>query len=236
MIMKKIMLFLFLLFTSFGVNGPQISSAENSDTDGTKMLKMVNDMEKEQYIRMYNEIYQRSLIQQIEFESEVIIPDCFSFKYVEYAYNLANQLGLSTRTVFRLIFKESSFIDSVRSNMGAHGLMQLMPDTRVLFRNKLRTDTLNLDKNQEDIYIGLHIVKGQYEYWRERGNSENYSWKLSLATYNAGIVAVKKYNGIPPIKETTDFIAFILKTHSNPTFYANILKKEKYENTITIGS
>ncbi|MFA5207087.1 MAG: lytic transglycosylase domain-containing protein [Candidatus Paceibacterota bacterium] len=234
--MKKIMLFFFLLFSSFFFSNITVSNAENTENGAKRMTEMIVDREKEEYIRMYNEIYQKSLIQQIEFESEILIPDYIDFKYVEYAYNLANQLGFSTRTVFRLIFKESSFIDTINSPAGANGLMQLMPETRILYRKNLRTDTLNLDKNQEDIYIGLNILKNQYEYWRGRGNSENYSWKLSLATYNAGIVAVNKYKGIPPYKETTDFITFILKTHSNPTFYANILKREKNENTVKISS
>jgi len=236
MIMKKTMLFLILLFSSFVSNYTPVGNAENSDADGKKMAQILIDREKEEYIRMYNEIYQRSLIQQIEFESEVIIPKYFDFKYVEYTYNLSNQLQLSARMVFRLMFKESSFIDTVKSPVGANGLMQLMPETRQLYAENLRTDTLNLDKNQEDIYIGLNILKSQYEYWRGRGNSEKYSWKLSLATYNAGIVAVKKYKGIPPYKETNDFIVFILKSHSNPIFYANILKREKNENAITIGT
>jgi len=230
------MLFLMLLFSSFVSNYTPASNAESDEHNNERATKMLADKEREEYIRMYQEVYQRSLIQQIEFESEVIIPKYLDFKYVEYIHDISIQLNLTTRTVFRLIFKESSFIDTIRSPMGAQGIMQLMPKTRDLYRKSLCTDTLNLDRTQEDIYIGLNILKSQHESWKAKGNSDKYSWKLTLATYNAGIVAVKKYQGIPPIKETIDFIDFILKTHSNPTFYANILKREKNENTITIGT
>jgi soluble lytic murein transglycosylase-like protein len=125
------------------------------------------------------------------------------------------------------MFKESSFIDTVMSPVGAKGLMQLMPDTRKTYYELLRVDTLNLDKNQEDIYIGMNMLLDLQAYWTDRGNSEKYSWKLSLASYNAGKGRVLQYKGIPPYKETQDFVVFILKAHSNPVFYANILQKNE---------
>jgi len=231
--MKKIALFIFLLFSSFSFEGGNASNAENTDNDKKMASNMLIDREKEEYMRMYQEIYEKSIIQQIEFESEVLIPDHIDFKYVEYTYNLANELGVSSRTMFRLMFKESSFIDTAKSPVGAEGLMQLMPKTRETYYELLRVDTLNLDKNQEDIYIGTHLLLELKAYWRERGNSENYSWKLTLASYNAGKGKVLKYKGVPPYKETQDFIAFILRPHSNPIFYANILNKKRNDGDIS---
>jgi len=231
MIMKKSILFLMLLFSSFLFNNTPVSNAENSDNNE---IKTIYEREKEEYMKMYQEIYQKSLIQQIEFESEIIIPDYIEFKYVEYTYNLANQFGLSSRTVFRLMYKESSFVDTIKSPVGAEGLMQLMPKTRSTYYDLLRVDTLNLDKNQEDIYIGMYLLKELQAFWTERGNSEKYSWKLCLASYNAGKGKVLQYKGIPPYKETMDFVIFILKPHSNPVFYANILSKN--ENKIKDNS
>jgi len=230
MIMKKIMLFVLLLFSSFLFNNLTVSNAENSENSTVGIAKTIAEREKEEYMKRYQEMYQKSLIQQIEFESEVIIPDYVDFKYIEYAYNLSNELGLQPRTVFRLIYKESCFRDTVVSPAGAQGLMQLMPETRKAYYNLLRIDTLNLDKNEEDIYIGSMYLKDLHEFWRERGNSDNFSWKLSLASYNAGKGKVLRYKGIPPYKETTNFVAFILRAHSNPKFYANILKRNENTN------
>jgi soluble lytic murein transglycosylase-like protein len=108
--------------------------------------------------------------------------------------------------------------------------MQLMPSTRKDYYNNLRVDTLHLDKNQEDIYIGMHYLKDLYLFWLKRGNPEKSSWRLALASYNAGPALVLKYKGIPPYKETTEFINFILKPHSNPQFFASYVKK--YQNGI----
>ena len=236
--MKKIFLLLIILVSTFFINGSYTSADNNSENSGNNSEKIVNillEKERAKYINMYQEIYKKSVIQQIEFESEIIIPDYFDFKYIEYTYNVANQLGLTTRVAFRLMFRESSFINTIISPKGAKGLMQLMPDTRNLYYKALRVDTLHLDKNQEDIYIGMNYMKDLHAYWCKKGNSENYSWKLSLASYNAGTGSVLKYKGIPPYKETNEFILYILRSHSNPSFYSKlILKREKYENRNTI--
>jgi soluble lytic murein transglycosylase-like protein len=223
----KIILFI-LILTFFNVGAKYPANSESRNSTDIKIMTanaLSEKAEYDRYVKMYNDIYEQSLIQKIEFESEIIIPDYANFKDVEYAYNLANELGFSRRTIFRLIYQESSFDDEVISPMGAKGLMQLMPETRKAYAECLQVDTLKLDKNKEDIYIGIYYLKDLFEFWSNRGNSTAFSWKLALASYNAGIGKVLKYKGVPPYKQTTDFIAFILKAHSNPVFYASILKK-----------
>lgn len=221
--MKKIVALLIFLFSSFFFNNSAISTAENSsDNENSEMMNKIIALEREMYLN--------NLVQYIEFESEIIIPEYIDLKYVEYMYNLSIELEIPARTTFRLVYKESNFRDTVVSPVGAQGLMQLMPETRKMYQELLRTDTLNLDKNQEDIYIGLNLLTDLYDFWVERGNSEKYSWKLSLASYNAGKGNVIKYQGIPPFKETQDFVNFINRAHSNPQFFANYSKK--YEDEI----
>ncbi len=221
--MKKIILLVVFLFSSFIFTNSFVSTAEDSEMNSDIIARnRILELEKEMYVK--------NLIQYIEFESEVIIPEYIEFEYVEYIYLISDTLGVPTRTAFRLVYKESAFRDTVVSPVGAEGLMQLMPDTRRIYKEILRTDTLNLDKNREDIYIGLNMLKDLHSFWLERGNSDKYSWKLSLASYNAGKGNVIKYQGIPPFKETQDFVNFIYKAHSNPQFFANYAKK--YENEI----
>ena len=217
--MKKILLFLFLLISSFF-----ISNTTGSNTSTTANDEM-NRILTEKIAELQKKMYLQTLIQYIEFESEVIIPDYIDTKYVEYIYKVADTLKISTRVAFRLVYRESSFIDTITSSAGAHGLMQLMPTTKQMYQTLLRTDTLKLDGNEEDIYIGFNYLKDLYSYWKERGNSDKFSWKLSLASYNAGRGKVLYYRGITPYQQTIDFVSFVYKTHSNPDFYANFIKK-----------
>ena len=222
--MKKILLFLFLLVSSFVVSNT--TGSNTSTTTNDEMNKILT----EEIVKLQKELYLQGLIQYIEFESEVVIPDYIDTKYVEYIYQVADTLKIPTRIAFRLVYRESSFRDTVTSEAGAHGLMQLMPTTKEMYQTLLRTDTLKLDNNQEDIYIGLNYLKDLYSFWRDRNNPERVSWKLSLASYNAGKGKVLQYRGIPPYQQTIDFVSFIYKAHSNQEFYASFIRK--YENQL----
>jgi soluble lytic murein transglycosylase-like protein len=200
--MKKILLLLIILVSTFFVNGTY-TSADNSGNNNPMME------------RFKRQFYLENMVKEIESESEVKIPDYVDMRYIEYMYDLGKKLEIPTRLTFRLVFKESSFIDTVKSHEGANGFMQLMPATEELYANALQIDTLHLDLNQRNIYIGLNMLKDLYNYWNcDKGKPESYAWKLSLASYNAGIGKVLKYNGIPPYQETLKYIEFILREHS----------------------
>ena len=226
------LLFLFTVFSFSNIN--YTNAGSNAVDNGVNeysynmLEEKVAELQKK-VAELERKIYVNDLIRKIELESEVIIPDHFDSEYVEFINHTADSLDITTRTAFRLVFKECSFIDTLTSTAGARGLMQLMPETKLTYQLLLRTDTLNLDKNEEDIYIGLNYLKDLYTYWVHRGNKETLSWRLALASYNAGQGNVLKYKGIPPYKETQDFVAFIGKIHSNPGFLANYSKK--YDNT-----
>lgn len=229
--MKKILMFLFLLFSSYVFNNTTGNNSNNLyENYNTYVNNKTNDMLLEKINKMKREIYIQNLIQYIELESEIIIPDYIDSKYIEFMYETAVNFNLPIRTTFRTIYKESCFKDDAVSSAGALGLMQLMPTTRESYYNELRVDTMRLDKNSEDIYIGLYMMKDLYEFWYDRGNKDAISWKLCIASYNSGKNSVLKYRGIPPYKETQDFVTFILKPHSNPTFYSGYMKK--YANDI----
>ena len=241
--MKKLILFLFILFSSFVFDNGTISNAENgtiSNAENSKNADVIainydTSVLEKRIADMENEMYTKNLVQYIEFNAEIIFPENFDTKYIKYTYDSAEKMKISTRMVFRLIFKESSFDNTVVSPRGATGYMQLMPSTRKDYYKNLCIDTLKLDKNEQDIYIGMYYLNDMYTFWHKKGNSEKNSWKLGLASYNAGLGKVFKYldpvnKGIPPYQETQNFVDFILKTHSNPKFFASFAKK--YENAI----
>ena len=202
--MKKFILLLIFMLFWFFING-SFGGIEDNAIKNNEIKKIKREM------------YLKDLIQQIEAESEVTIPDYVNIKYVEYMYDLSKKIELPTRMVFRLVYRESAFIDTIVSREGAEGFFQVMPDTYELYRKALQVDTLKLDDNQKNIYIGMYMLKDLYDYWMEKGKPDRYSWKLSLACYNAGMGKVLYYHGIPPYKETISYIRFVLKEHSITT-------------------
>ena len=114
--------------------------------------------------------------------------------YLALAREAANRHGIPADLFLRLIQQESGWNAGARSHKGAMGLAQLMPATA----RKLR---VNPDNPEENLEGGARYLKQQY---RTFG-----TWRLALAAYNAGPGAVKKYGGIPPYKETRNYVKVI---------------------------
>ncbi|MGJ8616916.1 MAG: lytic transglycosylase domain-containing protein [Sulfitobacter sp.] len=114
--------------------------------------------------------------------------------YLALARDAANRHGIPVDLFLRLIQQESGWNAGALSHKGAMGLAQLMPATA----RKLRVDPRNPTENLEG---GARYLKQQY---RTFG-----TWRLALAAYNAGPGAVKKYGGIPPYKETRNYVKII---------------------------
>ena len=92
-----------------------------------------------------------------------------------------------------LIHAESAFNANALSHKGAQGLMQLMPAT---------ADELGV-KNALD---PKQNILGGAQYIAQLLKQFDGDIKLATAAYNAGPNAVKKYNGIPPYKETEVYV------------------------------
>ena len=96
--------------------------------------------------------------------------------------------------------KESGFCHNKKSRYGAIGVFQLMPSTA----KRMGYNPYHLNDN---IKGGIAYYKKMYQMFG--------SMELALAAYNAGPGNVKKYNGIPPFKETRNFVSSIMNSYNS---------------------
>ena len=104
--------------------------------------------------------------------------------------------GVSKSLLIAVAKAESNFNPNDVSHAGASGIMQLMPGTAKSLGVK------NVFDPYENIMGGAKLL---------RDNIKSFgSVPLALAAYNAGPGAVKKYNGVPPYKETQNYVKKIM--------------------------
>lgn len=105
----------------------------------------------------------------------------------------ARQHGLDPRLLAAVASRESAFDVRAVSTTGACGLMQLMPDTARFL-------------GVADIFDPRENVLGGARYLRTLLDTFNGDLDLTLAAYNAGPGAVRRYGGIPPYRETQNYV------------------------------
>jgi hypothetical protein len=129
--------------------------------------------------------------------SQVVTAPLRTSPYSQIIASMAETHGVDPMLVSALIQVESGNRPTARSNKGAMGLMQLMPSTARQYNVRNPYDP------KANIAAGVKHLKSLID--RFDGVVE-----LALAAYNAGEGAVKKFNGVPPYRETRNYVTRIL--------------------------
>jgi soluble lytic murein transglycosylase-like protein len=115
--------------------------------------------------------------------------------YAELIASMSEAHGVDANLVRALIQVESNYRPTAKSPRGAMGLMQLMPSTAREYNVRNPYDP------KSNVSAGVKHLKSLIDRW---------GVELGLAAYNAGEGAVKKFNGIPPYRETRTYVSRIL--------------------------
>lgn len=117
----------------------------------------------------------------------------YTGKYASSINKAAKKYGVNPHLIAAIIKQESNFNPKAVSRSGAQGLMQLMPATA---RSLGVKNSFNAHDN----------IMGGTKYLAQQLKAFGGDLKLALAAYNAGPGNVKKHGGIPPFKETQNYV------------------------------
>jgi soluble lytic murein transglycosylase-like protein len=123
-----------------------------------------------------------------------------STPYGEMIFTVAKQKEVNPTLLAAVIWAESGFQAKALSPKGARGLMQLMPATAQRFGVERR----ELYTPQRNLHAGAAYLK----LLLERYDPDIH---LALAAYNAGEGSVDRYRGIPPYRETREYVKRIYR-------------------------
>jgi len=106
---------------------------------------------------------------------------------------VAGVFAVDDSLIRAIIHAESAYHPDALSPRGAQGLMQLMPATQK-------------ELEVVDVFDPLSNIEGGTLYLSRLLNQFDQSVELAAAAYNAGPGAVRKHGGIPPYKETRNYV------------------------------
>ncbi len=125
--------------------------------------------------------------------------------YADLINRTAREHGIDPDLIKAIIRVESNFNPVAVSRKGAQGLMQLMPTTAA-------------DHAVSDTFDPAQNVAGGVRYLRKLLDLFGGDLRLALAAYNAGENAVLRYHGIPPYRETQQYVRKVLALHRSRNF------------------
>ncbi len=114
----------------------------------------------------------------------------------------SSKYGVDAKFLKAIAKCESDFSTECTSHSGAMGIMQLMPQTAASL-------------GVTNAYDPYQNIMGGARYISEKLAQYNGDKSLALAAYNAGSGNVAKYGGIPPFKETQNYVAKVMAYYNS---------------------
>lgn len=124
--------------------------------------------------------------------------------YMHEISQAAEEFNVDPNLITSVISAESAGNPYAISRVGAKGLMQLM-------------DSTARDMGVRRVFDPADNIRGGTRYLKAMLDKYDGNVDMALAAYNAGPSAVDKHNGIPPYKETQEYVAKIRLMHANLT-------------------
>jgi hypothetical protein len=115
--------------------------------------------------------------------------------------------GVDARLVMAMVLVESGFNPQATSRAGAMGLGQLMPGTAKSMGVNNAYDSV------DNLFGTVRLVRGHLEKYYGETKDGFESLVLALAAYNAGGGAVRKHGGVPPYRETQNYVKKVIAVY-----------------------
>jgi soluble lytic murein transglycosylase-like protein len=112
--------------------------------------------------------------------------------------------GVDPRLIMALVVCESNFDPNSTSHAGARGLGQLMPGTAKGLGVSNSYDT------EQNLYGTVKLLRGHLDKYTTKTGDSFEGLVLALAAYNAGPGAVSKHGGVPPYRETQNYVRKVI--------------------------
>lgn len=172
-------------------------TASATDNNSTR----VRTYSIEELVRAYRQAVKRFNPKLSDSQADTIARSILAFSY---------RYGVDARLVCAVILAESQFRITATSPAGTMGLGQLMPTTAAGLGVNNAFDPV------ENIYGSVRYIRSMLDRMSGGKKWNELSWgelALALAAYNAGPGAVKRHGGIPPYRETQNYVRKVISIY-----------------------